>query len=186
MKRLWAWATGRGGSAFVEGASLQLVAHPNGIVVQPFVRRITARGPVSVRVAPLDTWRVVAVEADDVVLGQAVLAAFDRVPTEARGDTASLRVPGYSEDLRAVLGLNQRAALWKQTGLVSVKVVHDALLIEVWRPSGVAGGFELTRDIEPTRVCVAGVDERAFGQAVRDALDAALSQVLQRHGSVTK
>lgn len=174
MKRWWRRVT-EGGSGLIDGAVVHVLGHPKGGVVQPMERLLTARGPIASLAMPSEAWRFVAAASPPQDLGAAVLAGFDRVETVMKAHRPMI-MPSYKDDLRALLGLGPRSALWKGMGLVDVSVAGAEIHVAPWRAEGAPGGFTQCKGVEPWCHGTSGIDCEALGNAVAQAMEISRAQ----------
>ncbi len=139
-------------SAFADGALVGVTIHDVGLVLVPNRLLKTARGPVSVEAEAVKAWQVLQSDVTADELGACLCTVLQGIKAQPPGKSPGrLGAPGYNDDLRSALGLTPRAALWRGTGYVSVRVAGETLEIQAWVPQGPPGGFTKA-DVAPQSV----------------------------------
>ena len=164
----------RGRKRFADGAHVGLTVHAAGTVLVPYKLRRTPRGPVSVESEARETWRCLEPDVEAAKAGQVLCAMLCDIRLQPR-ETRSGRLggPGYKNDLRACLGLNARAALWKGTGYATVRVADKELVFAASRPEGVPGGF--TNSQAAKEHCSIDASDATIGKCLVMVIDLARS-----------
>lgn len=162
---------------FPEGAVISVFAHPEGLLLQPYLRLKASRGMISTRAMEPDAWAVLPSDAAEEALGAAVRAAFGRIETLSPARfQARMQSPDRppvaafgTEGIRRALGLPPRMVVWSGMRHVSLRAEKDALVFVAMRPEGSAGGFSAFRPPREIHCKTQGTDEQ-IGTTFREAL----------------
>ncbi len=173
MKPLLARLLGRDGG-LQEGALVGVLYHAKGTLFEPYERRITARGPGSNEAMEPEYWSVLAPDTDAPALGEAALAAFDRVRTVEGNKDGMWGRPGYADEVRAALGLKPRAALWSAAGKVTLSVDAGDLILRPMQPEGRSGAFTFMKGHGVPALALKDVSAERLGARLMQARDLVL------------
>ncbi len=151
------------------------MAHLKGLVLQPYRRDITRRGPISVDLMAAGKWSVLPVDVHLLSLVDEVISAFDRIETRYHVEKETSACRTYANDLRKCLGLRDCAALWSGMKVITLRIQDGIVGIDPWQTAGAAGGYTAALDIKSERLEIKDVTPQSLGQAVCAVLDRVLT-----------